>query len=1012
MAYKRGRQATGIYRLGFEGHHRGMRIRASPNLTASLTACVDVSGLSPACNGRSARVNLLFCSRGKPPDGRSVPSTFAFGGRIIADTNCVRATTHTTSSHQIAIPDLPWLVRKNVDGINMRKEVLFSAVCLAIAASPTIHATPKAVRATAPSDSSAASVSPESMKMADELAEAAARSPGELKQALASIKGHQAYTLQKAHDYLISLQRIDAASAELIEARLAELGVANAGAAGAEATTSIFGNTFVQAGLVVAGVGGIAAAAGGGGGGGGGGGSLQPSPPPGEPVPADPPPAEEPVIAPIDPVFPEPEETILPAPTPPPTTDLTAPKSKPTQAEYRFTGGMDITGIEAAHARDYTGTNASVAVLDTGFYSEHVELAGQFAGFYNAFTGSELATDAIDVDGHGTHVAGIIAAKANGYMGVGYAPDTKLLGVRIGDSNGQLNTTPEQTAAAFRWAREKGADFINNSWGTSVYASDFSAAQVESYITPMIAEFRTGAQNDVIYVWANGNDGSAQPGLYAALPQLFPELKGNWVAVANIDSGTGLLHSTSQRCGDAKNWCISAPGTNISAPSPQGSDWYAVMTGTSMAAPAVTGALATLKDAFPMLTNEQIVTRLFVTADKTGAYGNQDLYGQGLMDVDTASLPLGSLSVAGATGESAPLATTTLKMSGAFGTSNPFQGVKVMALDIQGAGFVTDLGGVVQTWEYKHDLVAATDRLARQAPRQVDAGHGMTLTFNHSGPDANAMDNMVMGFTGRDGFTTRFGMVSDVDILAGGVNFTGSSQQRISFTAPYWMSETDQSAVGLQQGFGLAGGSMSFTTVSSAERAGVAAAYSLNLTGAYVPTLEVGLVNGKDSLFGTETSGALGFGDKAETRFLGMRGEYHRNGLTLFHSAYMGQSNVSSRGLISGVDTVVTSSWAVGGKFDHGINQYGVLVAQPLKVESANTSLSFVDGYRNGAFTTRTVDVDLAPTGRQINSELYFATSSRVFDDIKLSLMRMDQPGHNANAKADHVATLSLGTSF
>ena len=210
----------------------------------------------------------------------------------------------------------------------------------------------------------------------------------------------------------------------------------------------------------------------------------------------------------------------------------------------------------------------------------------------------------------------------------------------------------------------------------------------------------------------------------------------------------------------------------------------------------------------------------------------------------------------------------------------------------------------------------------------------------------------------------------------------------------------------------MAGGNLTFTAVNSTERSGVAAAYSLSLADAYTPALEVGIVNGKDSLFGTKTGGALGFSDSTETRFVGMRGEYLRNALTLFHSAYIGQSDVAARGLISGIDTVVTSSWVVGGKFDRGIQQFGLLVAQPLKVESANTSLSFIDGYQNGAFTTSTVNVDLAPTGRQINTELYFATSSWALDDIKVSLMRMDQPGHNAYAKADHVATLSLGTSF
>ncbi|WP_054092977.1 S8 family peptidase [Pseudomonas savastanoi] len=839
--------------------------------------------------------------------------------------------------------------------------------------------------------------------MVRDLATAGEQSQTAVKQTLAKVKSvDEARTLQAALDHLTQAQRIDAASAALIQARIAEFGLpatANASAAG-----SIFGNKLVQVGLAVVGVAGIAAAAGGGGGGGGGGSTTPVTPPPvTQPPPVTEPPPAPPIDDPIEPVVQEPVVGTVPSPV-----------ARPTPQEYAFTGGMEITGIQAAHSRGFTGKSALVAVLDTGFNSEHVELYGQFAGFFNAFTGSELAADAADVDGHGTHVAGIIAAKANNYMGVGYAPDTKLLGVRIGDANGQLSVSTEQTAAAFRWSREKGADFINNSWGTrGVYASTYTATQIESALGPMLSEFRTGAQNDVIYIWANGNEGSdKQPGLYAALPQLFPELKGNWVAVANIDSSTGRLHSSSQRCGDAREWCISAPGTEISAPAITGDDYYAVLTGTSMAAPAVTGALAVLKDAFPMLSNEAIVTRLFFTANKSGVYSDASLYGQGLMDVDQASLPLGPMSLVGSTGQIAPLSMTTMRLGGAFGDSNPLQGVQVMALDIQGAGFMTDLGGVVQTRTYRHDLAAATDRLAKQAPRQVSAGHGMTLTFSHSGVDGNVTDNMVMGFTGNGGLTSRFGLVSNVDVLAGGVNFAGSSQQKVSFAAPYWMSETDIRAYGLQQGFGLAGGNLAFTAVSTAERTGVSAAYSYNLADAYGPTLEMGLVNGKDSLFGTETGGALGFSDKAETRFVGVRGEFHHNDITLFHSAYMGQSDVSARGLISGIDTVVTSSWSFGGKYDRGIRQYGLLVAQPLKVESANTSLSFIDGYQNGAFTTSTVNVNLAPTGRQINTELYFATSSRAFDDIKVSLMRMDQPDHNASAKSDHVATFSVGTRF
>ena len=938
----------------------------------------------------------------------------------------------------------------NLDGMNsMKKNLLASAVCLAIATSPITHTMAATGGSPAGSAPAASQVSPVVESMAKDVSVAAKQSPEALQQML-NMKVQtveQARTLNAALQHLSEQQLIDQASVNIIRAHVSEFGVPATAAASTKAAGGIFSSTLVQAGLVVAGVGGIAAAASGGGGGGGG--SSAPAaapvvvtppvtvePTPTEPTPVEPTPTEptpvkptpveptpteptpvEPTPVEPTPVEPTPTEPtpVEPTPVEPTPTEPAEPtpvpqKSKPTQAEYTFS--RMGAGIQAAHANSFTGSNAVVAILDTGFASDHIELAGQFDGFYNAYTGSELAADAIDVDGHGTHVAGIIGAKANNYMGVGYAPDASLLGVRIGDQDGELMTTTQQTADAFHWARMKGADFINNSWGPKVYASEFTADQISQYVAPEINEFRVGAQAGVIYVWANGNEGTSQPGLYAALPQLFPELQANWVAVANVDSATGELHASSQACGDARDWCISAPGTDIAAPFNAGSDSYAVLTGTSMAAPAVTGALAVLKDTFPMLTNEQIVDRLFFTADKTGVYANMALYGQGLMDIGAATSPVGPLSVVNGSGTGTQLAITTLRMGSAFGTSNPLQGVKVMALDAQGAGFITDLGGVVQNEEYEFDLEKSSARLAQQAPREVNGGHGMTLTFSHNGADMGQMDNMVMGFAGNDGSVTRFGMVSNVDVLAGGVNFAGLSQQSVSFAAPYWMSENDTTAVGFKQGVGFLGGNFAVTAMNSAERTGMAASYSYNLTRGYISTLELGLVNGSDSLFGSETNGALSFGDKSETRFVGMRGEYKRDELTLFHSAYMGQSDVSASGLFSGLDTVVTSSWTLGGKYDLANKQFGLLVAQPLKAESANANLSFISGYQNGAFTTDTVNVDLAPTGRQINTELYFATSTRAIDDIKLSFMRMEQPGHNAYAKAEHVATLSMGTRF
>ena len=112
----------------------------------------------------------------------------------------------------------------------------------------------------------------------------------------------------------------------------------------------------------------------------------------------------------------------------------------------------------------------------------------------------------------------------------------------------------------------------------------------------------------------------------------------------------GTISSFSNRCGVAKDYCLAAPGRSITSAYAQDApdnNYYAAYSGTSMAAPHVSGGIALLADYFDgQLGNTEILQRLFATANKTGIYADSEIYGQGLMDLNEATKPQGTATIA------------------------------------------------------------------------------------------------------------------------------------------------------------------------------------------------------------------------------------------------------------------------------------------------------------------------------------------------------------------------------
>ena len=241
----------------------------------------------------------------------------------------------------------------------------------------------------------------------------------------------------------------------------------------------------------------------------------------------------------------------------------------------------EATGVAEAW-RTSTGGPVTVAVLDTGVDGSHPDLA---ANMWHDHSDGSVGSDAtgaggdpIDANGHGTAVAGIIAARGNnGIGGTGVAQEARIMAVRVlgADATGTTATVVE----GMRYALAHGARIIN----LSLTGPDRSTALEE--------QVQAAEAQGVLVVAAAGNDGAdldARPSYPAAYPE------PNVIAVASTGPG-GALSSFSDRGADVVD--LSAPGEDVLAPTAGGG--YARWSGTSAAAPEVAGAAVLLEAASP-----------------------------------------------------------------------------------------------------------------------------------------------------------------------------------------------------------------------------------------------------------------------------------------------------------------------------------------------------------------------------------------------------------------------------
>lgn len=264
----------------------------------------------------------------------------------------------------------------------------------------------------------------------------------------------------------------------------------------------------------------------------------------------------------------------------------------------------------------YTGKGIGVCILDTGIY-EHIDFTGRIWTFYDFL---DFKRRPYDDNGHGTHVAGLVAGDGTASMGKyrGAAPGCGIIALKVLDRYG--NGSQDDVLRALRWIREYRQQYrirvVNISVGTTCNSKRNHARLLES-VEQLWDE-------GVVVVTAAGNQGP-RPGSITA-----PGSSKKVITVGSSDLLEGRS-AISGRGPTAECVCkpdIVAPGNKIMSCVPGKPYSYGVKSGTSMSTPLVTGAIACALEKNPALTNTDIKTMLMNSADDMGLPQNLQGWGK------------------------------------------------------------------------------------------------------------------------------------------------------------------------------------------------------------------------------------------------------------------------------------------------------------------------------------------------------------------------------------------------
>jgi serine protease AprX len=294
-------------------------------------------------------------------------------------------------------------------------------------------------------------------------------------------------------------------------------------------------------------------------------------------------------------------------------------------------------GAPALWGRGSLGQGTVVASLDSGVDPTDADLSGSYRGGTNSwYDPYGQHASPVDMTGHGTGTLGVIVGGDAGGTSIGVAPQAKWIAARIWNDAGASSMT--SIHQAFQWlldpdgnaATDDAPDVVNLSWSLG------TAPGCDLSLQPDLQALRAAG---ILPVVAAGNFGPSAGS--SVSPANYPEA----LAVGAVD-GSDVVWNGSGRgtttCGGSAGVYpeLVAPGVGIRTSDRFG--FYQTLTGTSVAAPHVTGAVALLLSVHPGAGPDQLIAALAGSAKDLGIAGPDETYGNGRLDIDAADAALGT----------------------------------------------------------------------------------------------------------------------------------------------------------------------------------------------------------------------------------------------------------------------------------------------------------------------------------------------------------------------------------